>query len=57
MSMARVMYCLGMVVWPNGCNFMFAYSKNLPSNINGGLGYWCGYGADTKSIIIGRGGE
>lgn len=37
-----------------GSNFMFAYSKNLPSNINGGLGYWCGYGADTKSIIIGR---
>ena len=33
-------------------NMMFPKSTNLPSNIRGGLGYWCGYGSVTTYIII-----
>ena len=46
--------------------FWSAYSKNVdmpsnmfltavsrvPSNINGGLGYWCGMGSLRKNIVI-----
>ena len=34
-------------------NNMFLYtSSNLPSNITGGLGYWCGYGSAEGMFII-----
>lgn len=33
-------------------NMMFPKSTNLPSNINGGIGYWCGYGITTAYTII-----
>ncbi len=31
---------------------MLSVSNNLPSNINGGVGYWFGYGATTSYFII-----
>lgn len=33
-------------------NMMFPKSTNLPSNIHGGIGYWCGYGITTTYVII-----
>ena len=33
-------------------NMFFSYFKNLPSNINGGMGYFHGYGASKTSFII-----
>lgn len=33
-------------------NMFFPYTTNPESNITGGKGYWCGYGADTRTIII-----
>jgi len=33
-------------------NMFLSTSKDLDSNINGGLGYWCGYGAITDYIVI-----
>ncbi len=33
-------------------NMMFPYTTNIPSNIVGGLGYWCGMGIDTRHTII-----
>lgn len=36
----------------NGKNPIFPSSSNLRSNINGGLGIWCGYGVNTYHIVI-----
>lgn len=33
-------------------NMFFPYTNNPESNIVGGKGYWCGYGACTRTIII-----
>ncbi len=33
-------------------NMFFPYTQNLKSNIQGGKGYWCGYGTSTHSISI-----
>lgn len=33
-------------------NMFLSTSSNLPSNIAGGMGYWCGYGATTTLFII-----
>lgn len=35
-----------------GDNMMFPYTRNLPCNIKGALGYWCGYGTSTRNIIL-----
>ena len=35
-------------------NMFLATTTSLPSNITGGKGYWCGYGAVTKYLIIGQ---
>lgn len=36
----------------NGKNPLFPSSSNLTSNIKGGLGIWCGYGADIHVVCI-----
>lgn len=36
----------------NGKNPIFPSSSNLRSNINGGLGIWCGYGINTYYVVI-----
>lgn len=36
----------------NGKNPMFPSSSNLTSNLKGGLGIWCGYGADIRVVCI-----
>lgn len=36
----------------NGKNPIFPSSSNLSSNIKGGLGIWCGYGADIRIVCI-----
>lgn len=36
----------------NGKNPLFPSSSNLTSNIKGGLGIWCGYGAYTHFVCI-----
>lgn len=33
-------------------NMMYPKSTNLPSNIEGAIGYWCGMGSSTQSIVI-----
>lgn len=33
-------------------NMFFPYTTNPESNIEGGKGYWCGYGSDTRTIAI-----
>ncbi len=33
-------------------NMFFPYTNNLESNIEGGKGYWCGYGTSTLTIVI-----
>lgn len=33
-------------------NMFFPYSQNMATNIIGGKGYWCGYGATKRSIKI-----
>lgn len=33
-------------------NMFLSTSDNIPSNISGGLGYWCGYGATTAHFVI-----
>lgn len=33
-------------------NMMFPKSTNLPNNICGGIGYWCGYGSTTTYVIM-----
>lgn len=33
-------------------NFFMPYTQNVRSNISGGLGYWCGYGASISVIDI-----
>lgn len=33
-------------------NMMYPKSTNLPSNIDGAIGYWCGMGSSTQSIVI-----
>lgn len=33
-------------------NMFLSTSSNLPSNITGGLGYWCGYGSAEGMFII-----
>lgn len=35
-----------------GSNLFFPYHQNLKSNINGGKGYWCGYGSYTSTVFI-----
>ena len=35
-------------------NMFLATTTSLPSNITGGKGYWCGYGAVTQYLIIGQ---
>lgn len=35
-------------------NFFAPYTKNLCTNINGGLGYWCGYGASNLWTVVGK---
>lgn len=35
-------------------NLFLASYINFPSNINGGIGYWCGMGTDTKNLIVSR---
>jgi hypothetical protein len=35
-----------------GSNMMLNYDRNLPSNISGGLGYWCGYNSSAKTVAI-----
>ena len=33
-------------------NMMFPKSTNLPTNIRGGIGYWCGMGSTVKQVVI-----
>lgn len=33
-------------------NMFFPYTENPVTNIEGGRGCWCGYGVDTKTIVI-----
>lgn len=33
-------------------NMFLSTSSNIPTNITGGTGYWCGYGATTAHIIV-----
>ncbi len=33
-------------------NMFFPYTQELESNIQGGKGYWCGYGTHTRSVRI-----
>ena len=33
-------------------NVFTAYSKNPPSNVEGAIGYWCGYGSTYYQLII-----
>ncbi len=33
-------------------NMFMPMSTNIRSNINGGLGYWCGFGTDIKKIVV-----
>ena len=33
-------------------NMFFPYTNDLESNVQGGKGYWCGYGASTLSVRI-----
>ena len=33
-------------------NMFFGTSQSLPSNIQGGLGFWGGYGSDTRYFVI-----
>jgi len=35
-------------------NFYMPYTRNLRSNIDGGYGYWCGYGVSDKWIYVER---
>lgn len=35
-------------------NFFTPFTHNLRSNIKGGLGYWCGYGASNKWVKVGE---
>ncbi len=35
-------------------NFFMPYTNNIRSNINGGYGYWCGYGASNKWVKVGE---
>jgi len=36
-------------------NVFFPYNQNIRSNIEGGFGYWCGYGATYQRIVISDG--
>ncbi len=36
----------------SGDNILFPSSANIRSNISGGLGIWCGYGTDIRTVII-----
>jgi len=33
-------------------NALLQYSQNIRSNINGGMGYWCGYGASYYKVSV-----
>lgn len=33
-------------------NAILQYSTNISSNINGGIGYWCGYGSDYRLVRV-----
>lgn len=33
-------------------NMIFPFTQNLESNIQGGKGYWCGYGSSTQTVYI-----
>lgn len=33
-------------------NILLSSTENLPSNITGGIGYWCGYGAVNTGLVI-----
>jgi len=35
-------------------NFYMPYTRNLRSNIDGGYGYWCGYGVSDKWTLVGK---
>lgn len=35
-------------------NLFLASYVNFPTNINGGIGYWCGMGTDIKNFIVSR---
>ena len=35
-------------------NLFLASYVNFPTNINGGIGYWCGMGTDIKNLIVSR---
>ena len=35
-------------------NLFLASYVNSPTNINGGIGYWCGMGTDTKNLIVSK---
>lgn len=36
----------------NGKNPLFPSNTNLSTNIHGGKGIWCGYGVDTRLVVI-----
>ena len=36
----------------NSGNLFFSTSTDLETNIDGGIGYWCGLNADTRHIVI-----
>lgn len=35
-----------------GGSMLFPKSTNLPSNVEGAIGYWCGMGSTTRTLII-----
>lgn len=35
-----------------GASMLFPKSTNLPSNVEGAIGYWCGMGSTTRTLII-----
>lgn len=37
-----------------GRNFLLPYTNTIRTNMNGAYGYWCGYGTDSKVVIIGE---
>lgn len=35
-----------------GGSTLFPKTTNLPSNVEGAIGYWCGMGSTTRTLII-----
>lgn len=35
-------------------NAILPFTRSIRSNVDGGYGYWCGYGASRKTIIVGE---